>query len=103
MTMVKQERKEYEIIVSDYELDEEGIVIDRDGGILSFNDAGDFIMMWNYFKGCGPAKDITEETTDYGKYLIMSPKEIGRYVTDYQITGEAYKVWKEWEEKQKDL
>ena len=80
----------YEIFVNDYELDENGTVVDRDGGSLIFNDADDFIMMWNYFKGSAPVKKIT----DNGEYLLMEPKEIGHYVTDYQITGDAYKIWK---------
>lgn len=93
----------YEIGINDYVLDENGIVIDRDGGTLRFNDAGDFIMMWNYFKSSGPAKVITEEVTDYGKWLIMRPKEIEPLVTDYQVSGASYELVKEWEAKEKEM
>lgn len=93
------DNKQYVIGINDYELDENGIVLSRDGGDLIFNDADDFIMMWNYFKS-GPLKDITDD----GKYLIMRPKEfVGPYVTDYQITGDAYKVWKEYETEIKEI
>ncbi len=92
----------YEIGINDYELDADGIVIDRDGGTLRFNDPDDFIMMWNYFKGSGPAKVITEEITDYGKWLIMRPRDIEPLVTDYQVTGDSYELVKEWEAKEKE-
>jgi hypothetical protein len=92
----------YEIIVTDYTLDENGIVIDRDGGTLYYNDADDFIEMWNYFKGKGPSKKITEEVTENGKYLIMQPTEIAPYVTDYQVWGESYELIKEWEAKERE-
>ena len=85
----------YEIIAMDYELDGNGIVLDSNGGTLAFNDADDFIMMWNYFQA---AKDIFDD----GKVLLAQPREIGTYVTDYQITGVAYKLWKEWEAEQKE-
>lgn len=92
----------YEIGINDYELDADGIVIDRDGGTLRFNDPDDFIMMWNYFKGSGPAKVITEEITDCGKWLIMRPRDIEPLVTDYQVTGASYELVKEWEAKEKE-
>lgn len=88
----------YDIIVTDYVLDEEGIVIDQDGGMLSFNDVDDFIMMFQYFKGGHPLKNIIDD----GEFLIIQPREIEPFVTDYQITGDAYKVWKEWEAKKRE-
>lgn len=81
----------YKITVFDYELDENGTVIGRDGGDLIFNDADDFIMMWNYFEGCSPIKEIEDD----GRCIIMRPKEIGPIVTDYQVHGESYKILKE--------
>lgn len=88
----------YAIIVCDYQLDENGIVVDSDGGSLTFNDADDFIMMWKYFKGAGQDKDIFDD----GVTLLVQPREIGPFVTDYQITGDAYKLWKEWEAKENE-
>ena len=81
----------YAIYINEYKLNEDGIVISRDGGSLTFNDADDFIMIWNYLRGCGPDKDIS----DHGITLMMQPKWIEPYVCDYQITGDAYKLWKE--------
>ena len=89
---------EYEIDITDYTLDEDGIVIDRDGGTLHFNDADDFIMIWNYFRHSGPVKDIIDD----GKYLVMQPRKIEPYVSDYQVTGASYKLLKEWEAKEKE-
>ena len=88
----------YEIDVTDYTLDEDGIVINRDGGTLHFNDADDFIMIWNYFMNSGPIKDVIDD----GEFLVMQPRNIEPYVSDYQITGDAYKVWKEWEAREKE-
>ena len=93
----------YEIGVTDYELDGDGIVVDRDGGTLHFNDPDDFIMMWNYFKNSGPAKVITEEINEYGKWLIMRPREIEPLVTDYQVSGASYELLKEWEETERKM
>jgi hypothetical protein len=81
----------YEIQVNDYTLDEDGVVLDRDGGDLVFNDFNDFIMMWHYFKGSAPAKEVI----DNGDYLLIRPKKIERFVTDYLVSGESYKKLKE--------
>ena len=81
----------YEIFVNDYRLDENGIVLDRDGGELKFNDLDDFVMIWNYFKGSAPAKKII----DNGEYILMRPKKIEQFITDYLVTGESYKIIKE--------
>ncbi len=81
----------YEIQVNDYTLDKDGVVLDRDGGDLVFNDFNDFIMMWNYFKGSAPEKELI----DNGEYLLIRPKKIERFVTDYLVDGESYKKLKE--------
>jgi hypothetical protein len=93
---------EYIIDVNDYELDDEGIVIDRAGDALHFNDADDFVMMWNYFKRFVPKEDITEDITEYGNFLIMPDRRNGNYITEYQVTGESYELIKEQEAKEKE-
>lgn len=94
---------EYVIFVNDYEIDENGIVTDRDGGSLSFNDADDFVMMWNYFKRFVAKEDITEDITEYGTFLSIPVKETGGYITEYQVTGESYELIKEREVKEKEM
>ena len=87
----------YEIYVNDYELDEDKTVIDPYGVSLRFNDAEDFIMMWNYLKNEEP-----KVMKDDGEWLVMEPKEVGQYVTEYEVTGETYKLIKEWEAKERE-
>lgn len=81
----------YEISVNDYILDENGIVIDRDGGELKFNDFDDFVQMWNYFKGSAQVKEVI----DNGDYLLIRPKKIEQFITDYLVEGESYEKLKE--------
>lgn len=85
----------YEISVNDYILDENGIVLDRDGGVLAFNDFDDFVMIWNYFKGSASAKEVI----DNGEYLLIRPKKIEQFITDYLVEGESYEKLKEVMEK----
>ena len=64
------------------------------GGTLPFNDADDFIMIWNYFR---------EGTIDDNGELAIISKEIDKdEIRTYSITGAAYKLWKEWEAKEEE-
>lgn len=66
----------------------------RCGGTLPFNDADDFIMMWNYFRG--------DTVDDDGKWAITSEEIDKDEIRTYSITGAAYKLWKEWEAKEEE-
>lgn len=91
--------RKYVISAFEYVLDENGKVIDRFGGAFPFNDVDDFIMIWNYLCKSAPDKILTDE----GEYMILQPREIvGTEVTEFQISGEAYKAYKKYEKKEKE-